>query len=169
MSTKNLQKKFTKSSPFPFNPSKLKGIDSVSVLANINSNDDLKGLELFIKNFNENYPQSKFNNYLYYSDNEMPIYVDNSIILNDYIKNKKSRSIKKSINLFITNEKINSDLLIFFNPNYFSPINYLLKYIHAESYIGIGSEEYQNYFQLYFIINDYQEINTIFDTLNKLK
>lgn len=169
MSTKNLQKIFIKNSPFPFNPSKLKGIDSVCVLANINSNDDLKGLELFIKIFNENYPQSKFNNYLYYSDNEMPIYIDNSIILNDYIKNKKVSSIKKSINLFINNETINSDLLIFFNPNYFSPINYLLKYIHAESYIGIGSEEYQNYFQLYFIINDYQEINTIFDTLNKLK
>ncbi|MDI6833667.1 MAG: hypothetical protein QMD02_07490 [Bacteroidales bacterium] len=169
MSKKILQKIFTKSSPFPFNPSKLKGIDSVSVLANINSNDDLKGLELFIKIFNENYPKSKFNNYLYYSDNEMPIYVDNSIILNDYIKNKKVSSIKKSINLFINNKTINSDLLIFFNPNYFSPINYLLKYIHTESCIGIGSEEYQNYFQLYFIINDYKKINTIFDTLNKFK
>ncbi|MDD3631013.1 MAG: hypothetical protein PHF55_08330 [Bacteroidales bacterium] len=169
MSKKFLQKIFIKRSPFPFNLSKLSGIDTVNVLANINSNDDLKGLELFIKNFNENYPQSKFNNYLYYSDNEMPIYVDNSIILNDYIKNEKSRSIKKSIKLFINNEKINSDLLIFFNPNYFSPINYLLKYIHTESCIGIGSEEYQNYFQLYFIINEYQEINTIFDTLNKLK
>ena len=87
----------------------------------------------------------------------------------NYIKNKKSKSIKKSINLIINNEKINSDLLIYFNPYYFSPINYLLKYIHTESCIGIGNEEYQNYFQLYFIINEDQEIDTIFDTLNKFK
>ena len=99
----------------------------------------------------------------------MPISVDNFIILNDYIKNKKSKSIKKSINLIINNEKINSDLLIYFNPYYFSSINYLLKYIHTESCIGIGNEEYQNYFQLYFIINEDQEIDTIFDTLNKFK
>ncbi len=169
MSKKDLQKIFIKRSPFPFNPNKLKGIDTVSILANIDSNDDLKRLELFIKIFNENYPQSKFKNYLYFSDNEMPIDVDNSIILNDYIKNKKSASIKKSINLFINNEKVNSDLLIYFNPDYFSPINYLLKYIHTESCIGIGHEEYQKYFQLYFIINEYQEIKNIFEILNKFK
>ncbi|HQP89823.1 MAG TPA: hypothetical protein PLK51_02445, partial [Bacteroidales bacterium] len=135
----------------------------------INTNDDLRKLELFFKNLNKNYPKTNFNNYLYFSDNEMPISVDNFIILNDYIKNKKSKSIKKSINLIINNEKINSDLLIYFNPYYFSPINYLLKYIHTESCIGIGNEEYQNYFQLYFIINEDQEIDTIFDTLNKFK
>ncbi|HNQ19627.1 MAG: hypothetical protein BWX61_01379 [Bacteroidetes bacterium ADurb.Bin035] len=169
MSKKDLKKIFIKSSPFPFDHSKLKEIDTVSVLANINTNDDLRKLELFFKNFNKNYPKTNFNNYLYFSDNEMPISVDNFIILNDYIKNKKSKSIKKSINLIINNEKINSDLLIYFNPYYFSPINYLLKYIHTESCIGIGNEEYQNYFQLYFIINEDQEIDTIFDTLNKFK
>ena len=169
MSKKDLKKIFIKSSPFPFDHSKLKKLDTVSVLANINTNDDLRKLELFFKNFNKNYPKTNFNNYLYFSDNEMPISVDNFIILNDYIKNKKSKSIKKSINLIINNEKINSDLLIYFNPYYFSPINYLLKYIHTESCIGIGNEEYQNYFQLYFIINEDQEIDTIFDTLNKFK
>ena len=65
MSKKDLKKIFIKSSPFPFDHSKLKEIDTVSVLANINTNDDLRKLELFFKNLNKNYPKTNFNNYLY--------------------------------------------------------------------------------------------------------
>ncbi len=169
MSKSKLKKIFNINSPFPFNSNLLKEIKFINILANINSNDDINNVNLLIQKFNENYPKANFQYFLYLGDNELQIDNEKFIILNDIIPKNIFSSVNNAINKSLNNVNFYSDITIYYNPDFFSPINYLLKFIDKKAYIGIGSEEYQNYFQLYFINNKKFEIDTIFDFLSKFK
>ncbi len=169
MSKSKLKKIFNINSPFPFNSNLLKEIKFINILANINSNDDINNVNLLIQKFNENYPNANFQYFLYLGDNELQIDNEKFIILNDIIPKNIFSSVNNAINKSLNNVNFYSDITIYYNPDFFSPINYLLKFIDKKAYIGIGSEEYQNYFQLYFINNKKFKIDTIFDFLSKFK
>lgn len=169
MSKSKLKKIFNINSPFPFNSNLLKEIKFINILANINSNDDINNVNLLIQKFNENYPNANFQYFLYLGDNELQIDNEKFIILNDIIPKNIFSSVNNAINKSLNDVNFYSDITIYYNPDFFSPINYLLKFIDKKAYIGIGSEEYQNYFQLYFINNKKFEIDTIFDFLSKFK
>jgi hypothetical protein len=169
VSKSKLKKIFNINSPFPFNSNLLKEIKFINILANINSNDDINNVNLLIQKFNENYPNANFQYFLYLGDNELQIDNEKFIILNDIIPKNIFSSVNNAINKSLNNVNFYSDITIYYNPDFFSPINYLLKFIDKKAYIGIGSEEYQNYFQLYFINNKKFKIDTIFDFLSKFK
>ncbi len=169
MSKSKLKKIFNINSPFPFNSNLLKEIKFINILANINSNDDINNVNLLIQKFNENYPNANFQYFLYLGDNELQIDNEKFIILNDIIPKNIFSSVNNAINKSLNDVNFYSDITIYYNPDFFSPINYLVKLIDKKAYIGIGSEEYQNYFQLYFINNKKFEIDTIFDFLSKFK
>lgn len=169
MSKSKLKRIFNNNSPLPFNNNLLKDIKFINFLANINCNDDINNVRLLVQKFNENYPQANFQYYLYLGDNALQIDNDKCIILNDIIPKNIFSSVKNAIKTSLNNENFYSDISIYYNPDFFSPINYLLKFIDTKAYIGIGSEEYQNYFQLYFINNNNLDIDTIFDFLSKFK
>ena len=169
MSKSKLKKIFNINSPFPFNSNLLKEIKFINILANINSNDDINNVNLLIQKFNENYPNANFQYFLYLGDNALQIDNEKFIILNDIITKNIFSSVNNAINKSLNDVNFYSDMTIYYNPDFFSPINYLLKLIDKKAYIGIGSEEYQNYFQLYFINNKKFEIDTIFDFLSKFK
>ncbi len=169
MSKSKLKKIFNINSPFPFNSNLLKEIKFINILANINSNDDINNVNLLIQKFNENYPNANFQYFLYLGDNELQIDNEKFIILNDIIPKNIFSSVNNAINKSLNDVNFYSDMTIYYNPDFFSPINYLVKLIDKKAYIGIGSEEYQNYFQLYFINNKKFEIDTIFDFLSKFK
>jgi hypothetical protein len=169
VSKSKLKKIFNINSPFPFNSNLLKEIKFINILANINSNDDINNVNLLIQKFNENYPNANFQYFLYLGDNELQIDNEKFIILNDIIPKNIFSSVNNAINKSLNDVNFYSDITIYYNPDFFSPINYLVKLIDKKAYIGIGSEEYQNYFQLYFINNKKFEIDTIFDFLSKFK
>jgi hypothetical protein len=169
VSKSKLKKIFNINSPFPFNSNLLKEIKFINILANINSNDDINNVNLLIQKFNENYPNANFQYFLYLGDNELQIDNEKFIILNDIIPKNIFSSVNNAINKSLNDVNFYSDMTIYYNPDFFSPINYLVKLIDKKAYIGIGSEEYQNYFQLYFINNKKFEIDTIFDFLSKFK
>jgi hypothetical protein len=169
VSKSKLKKIFNINSPFPFNSNLLKEIKFINILANINSNDDINNVNLLIQKFNENYPNANFQYFLYLGDNELQIDNEKFIILNDIIPKNIFSSVNNAINKSLNDVNFYSDITIYYNPDFFSPINYLVKLIDKKAYIGIGSEEYQNYFQLYFINNKKFKIDTIFDFLSKFK
>ncbi|HHW59487.1 MAG: hypothetical protein WBL11_03230 [Bacteroidales bacterium] len=170
MSKKKLQKIFINSSLFPFDPKILNTKNDIVILSNINNENDSESLQKFISSFIENYNYNSINIFVQINDKDLILDINNNKgyhIFNDIIPKGIWVSNKSNIKRYLEANNVNADLLIYYNPDFFSAINYLLKYIKADSYIGIGDEKYRDYFQMYFI-DSKDDFKYIFDFFKKL-